>query len=261
MTREELINHPGLSFSSLKLLRSNIQEFYQYKILGQEIERNETDAMRLGSLIDCFLLEPEVYGQKYMHVSEVIAMPRGSNQTLFCDLVAVGNDLADAYRMAYVTKNKSENRILAEAQDLYSSLRDYIELEKKRQGRQLVDPKTQETLTAILTKINSNPTIARFFPVNDRAQYQVPVAGELTIDDRDVEMKGLIDIVFPEEDFTRIIDLKSTSRSMDQSIWQIISRSYHEQLWIYSQLWQKEHPDVEVRTSIIFVQTVSPWNV
>jgi len=51
-------NSPALSNSTLKLLIHNPLEF-KFKMLGYEVDKEESKALKIGSALDCLLTSPE----------------------------------------------------------------------------------------------------------------------------------------------------------------------------------------------------------
>lgn len=56
---------PGLSSSAVKCFVNQSPRHYQYYYLQQMQERKETDAMLLGTLVHCLVLEPDTFETRY----------------------------------------------------------------------------------------------------------------------------------------------------------------------------------------------------
>lgn len=59
-----------LSYSSLKLFIENRKKFYKQEILGETIEKDETESMLMGNLVDVLLTDDDNWDH-YFHVSSV----------------------------------------------------------------------------------------------------------------------------------------------------------------------------------------------
>jgi hypothetical protein len=87
--------------------------------------------LELGTKLHMYLLEPEEFKKNYIYLE--FTKPRGKQQQEFCEYVANSNlkDTNDkivlAYKHAYASKGKSEDKIKEEASKLFVSLTSYIE--------------------------------------------------------------------------------------------------------------------------------------
>ena len=61
---------PGLSSTALKCFANQSPRHYQYHFLGDPQPRTPSDAMVLGSLVHCMVLEPDKVKDRYLHDSE-----------------------------------------------------------------------------------------------------------------------------------------------------------------------------------------------
>lgn len=88
----------------------------------------ETDAMLLGSLLDCMITEPEMVRERYLEMPEFSFLPTTPKQKAFVAAVMGGDDLIKAHADNYA--NSSERS----AQDLYDSLEPYMAFLKLTAG-------------------------------------------------------------------------------------------------------------------------------
>jgi hypothetical protein len=93
-------------------------------------EEDGTAAMKRGTMIHMYLLQPEEFAETYEQLD--ITEPKSVNQKKFCELVAnsveIEPDLAllNAYKGAYSTVGQSDDLMLSKAKEMASTLKSYI---------------------------------------------------------------------------------------------------------------------------------------
>lgn len=119
-----------------RISNSNIGWFIKYgpaylhKMLTNPPEEDGTAAMKRGTMIHMYLLQPEEFVETYEQLD--ITEPKSVNQKKFCELVAnsveLEPDLAllNAYKGAYSTIGQSDDLMLSKAKEMASTLKSYI---------------------------------------------------------------------------------------------------------------------------------------
>lgn len=119
-----------------RISNSNIGWFIKYgpaylhKMLTNPPEEDGTSAMKRGTMIHMYLLQPEEFVETYEQLD--ITEPKSVNQKKFCELVAnsveLEPDLAllNAYKGAYSTVGQSDDLMLSKAKEMASTLKSYI---------------------------------------------------------------------------------------------------------------------------------------
>lgn len=119
-----------------RISNSNIGWFIKYgpaylhKMLTNPPEEDGTAAMKRGTMIHMYLLQPEEFVETYEQLD--ITEPKSVNQKKFCELVAnsveLEPDLAllNAYKGAYSTVGQSDDLMLSKAKEMASALKSYI---------------------------------------------------------------------------------------------------------------------------------------
>lgn len=119
-----------------RISNSNIGWFIKYgpaylhKMLTNPPEEDGTAAMKRGTMIHMYLLQPEEFVETYEQLD--ITEPKSVNQKKFCELVAnsveLEPDLAllNAYKSAYSTVGQSDDLMLSKAKEMASTLKSYI---------------------------------------------------------------------------------------------------------------------------------------
>ena len=119
-----------------RISNSNIGWFIKYgpaylhKMLTNPPEEDGTAAMKRGTMIHMYLLQPTEFVKTYEQLD--MTEPKSVNQKKFCELVAnsveIEPDLAllNAYKGAYSTVGQSEDLMLSKAKEIASMLKSYI---------------------------------------------------------------------------------------------------------------------------------------
>lgn len=119
-----------------RISNSNIGWFIKYgpaylhKMLTHPPEEDGTAAMKRGTMIHMYLLQPEEFVETYEQLD--ITEPKSVNQKKFCELVAnsveIEPDLAllNAYKGAYSTVGQSDDLMLSKAKEMASTFKSYI---------------------------------------------------------------------------------------------------------------------------------------
>lgn len=94
------------------------------------VEKNTATYLEKGTMIHMYILEPEKFWDEYQLLE--FQTPNNKYQVAFAEAYINSNEimphkrLIEAYTASYSTKNKTENKILADAEALRDQLADYI---------------------------------------------------------------------------------------------------------------------------------------
>ena len=126
---------------------------YFYKMLKGEIEGDKGPQLERGTMIHSFILTPEEFQKDYVVWDK--SRPSSTQQEKFCQALASSLEIEpnrailDAYKQAYSTAGKSEDKMLSEGLKIASTLKDYIDFLKSDDKRIMIsnwDYKMLETI-------------------------------------------------------------------------------------------------------------------
>lgn len=107
---------------------------YLHKMLTSHPEEQSTAAMRKGTMIHMYLLQPEEFTETYEQKEFV--EPKSVQQKKFCESlintveIEPNRALLSAYKDAYSTTGQSEDLMLSKAKEMASTFKSYIEYNK-----------------------------------------------------------------------------------------------------------------------------------
>ena len=133
--------------------------YFHKKMLG-EIEDEKTSAMDRGTMIHSFLLTPGEFQKDYVVWDK--SRPTSAQQEKFCQALASSTEIEpnrailDAFKQAYSTAGKSEDKMLSEGLKIASTLKDYIDFLKANDGRIMITPWDVKMLEKIKHNILSH---------------------------------------------------------------------------------------------------------
>lgn len=133
---------------------------YFYKMLKGEIEGEKSTAMDRGSMIHEYILQSEEFQNDYVVWNK--SRPTSAQQEKFCQALASSLEIEpnrailSAYKEAYSTAGKSEDKMLSEGLKIASTLKDYIDFLKANDGRIIITPWDVKILEKIKHNIQSH---------------------------------------------------------------------------------------------------------
>ena len=133
---------------------------YFYKMLKGEIEGEKSTALERGTMIHSYILTPEEFQKDYVVWDK--SRPSSAQQEKFCQALASSLELEpnrailDAYKQAYSTAGKSEDKMLSEGLKIASTLKDYIDFLKANDGRIMISHWDYQMLEKIKHNIQSH---------------------------------------------------------------------------------------------------------
>ena len=193
---------------------------YFKKLLNKEIEQEDYKYYELGTQIHMFPLEPDEFDKNYIHLD--YDTPKTEQQKTFCKRVSIKNhqkkDITNIYKDIYSTKNKSDEKILKEAEELKEKFKTYFQyLRATINEKQIISTSQQQLLTDIKTEVLKHDAAAKLLglikdPLSDEeahSEYKI----EFKDINTDLNCKALIDRIIIDKKKKEIIliDIKSTS--------------------------------------------------
>ena len=148
---------------------------YFYKMLKGEIEGEKSTALERGTMIHSYILTPEEFQKDYVVWNK--SRPFSAQQEKFCQALASSLEIEpnrailSAYKEAYSTAGKSEDKMLSEGLKIASTLKDYIDFLKSNDGRIMISPWDYKMLEKIKQNIINHKLAANIiWPTNSRVR-------------------------------------------------------------------------------------------
>ena len=129
-------------------------------MLKGEIAGEKTSALERGTMIHSYILTPEEFQRDYVVWNK--SRPSSAQQEKFCQALASSLEIEpnrailSAYKEAYSTAGKSEDKMLSEGLKIASTLKDYIDFLKANDGRIMISPWDVKMLEKIKQNIQSH---------------------------------------------------------------------------------------------------------
>lgn len=133
---------------------------FLHKMLTEDVPEDKNPVLERGTMIHEYLLQPEEFQKDYVIWDK--AKPFTVQQKKFCqelaNTVEIEPDKAiiNAYKEAYSTAGKSEDKILSEGLKIASTLKEYIDFLKSRDERLMITPSEYKMLEKIKQNVKSH---------------------------------------------------------------------------------------------------------
>ena len=133
---------------------------YLHKMLTDPPPEEKNSVLERGTLIHMYLLQPEEFLKTYVVWDK--SRPFSAQQEKFCQALAntieIEPDKAvlSAYKEAYSTAGKSDDKMLSEGLKIASTLKDYIDFLKENSGRIMISPWDYQMLKKIRNGIEAH---------------------------------------------------------------------------------------------------------
>ena len=149
-----------------RISNSNIGWFLQkgpaflHKMLTDPPPEDKNPVLERGTLIHMYLLQPEEFRNTYVVWDK--SRPTSAQQEKFCQALAStleiepNRAILSAYKEAYSTAGKSEDKMLSEGLKIASTLKDYIDFLKANDGRTMISPYEYQMLEKIKQNVQSH---------------------------------------------------------------------------------------------------------
>jgi len=200
---------------------------YLHKMLTDPPPEEKNPVLERGSLIHMYLLQPEEFLKTYVVWDK--SRPFSAQQEKFCQALAntveiePNRAILSAYKEAYSTAGKSEDKMLSEGLKIASTLKEYIDYLKDPERKQMISPSEYQMLKKIRNNveahklawkiINTRGTVYESIDSNKRVEWG---AHEFHInwECRGVRCKSLLDGLTLDFENKKVIiyDLKTTAK-------------------------------------------------
>lgn len=186
---------------------------YLHKMLTSHPEEQSTAAMRKGTMIHMYLLQPEEFTETYEQKEFV--EPKSVQQKKFCESlintveIEPNRALLSAYKDAYSTTNQSEDLMLSKAKEMASTFKSYIEYNKDSCHKVKISRYDVAMLENIRDKVEEHKLAKELLnPKEGETHHEFHINWEL----EDVKCKSLLDSIHfnHETKICTIVDLKTT---------------------------------------------------
>ena len=197
-----------------RISNSNIGWFLQkgpaflHKMLTDPPPEEKNAVLERGSMIHMYILQPEEFQKTYVVWDK--SRPTSAQQEKFCQALASSLEIEpnrailDAYKQAYSTAGKSEDKMLSEGLKIASTLKDYIDFLKSGDQRIMIYPSDAIMLKKIKDNIQSHKLADKIiWPIGKNSPYGMPVACKSLLDGLTLDFKNKKVIIY---------DLKTTQK-------------------------------------------------
>ena len=159
------INVPYYSDLS-RISNSNIGWFlnkgpaFLHKMLTDPPPEEKNPVLERGTMIHEYILQPEEFQKDYVIWDK--SRPSSAQQEKFCQALAFSTEIEpnravlSAYKEAYSTAGKSDDKMLSEGLKIASTLKDYIDFLESNDQRIMISPWDYQMLKKIRNNINSH---------------------------------------------------------------------------------------------------------
>ena len=149
---------------------------YLHKMLTNPPPEEKNYVLERGTLIHMYLLQPEEFRNTYVVWDK--SRPTSAQQEKFCQALAStleiepNRAILSAYKEAYSTAGKSEDKMLSEGLKIASTLKDYIDFLKANDGRTMISPYEYQMLEKIRNNIEAHKLAKKLlWPVEQMKNY------------------------------------------------------------------------------------------
>ena len=133
---------------------------FLHKMLTDPPPEEKNPVLERGTMIHMYILQPEEFQKTYVVWDK--SRPTSAQQEKFCQELAntveiePNRAILSAYKEAYSTAGKSEDKMLSEGLKIASTLKDYIDFLKENDGRIMISPWDAQMLEKIRQNIKSH---------------------------------------------------------------------------------------------------------
>ena len=133
---------------------------YLHKMLTDPPPEEKNPVLERGTMIHEYILQPEEFQKDYVVWDK--SRPSSVQQEKFCQALASSLEIEpnrailDAFKQAYSTAGRSEDKMLSEGLKIASTLKDYIDFLKANDGRTMITPYEYRMLEKIKHNIQSH---------------------------------------------------------------------------------------------------------
>lgn len=165
-----------------RISNSNIGWFLQkgpaflHKMLTDPPPEEKNSVLERGTMIHEYLLQPEEFQKDYVVWDK--SRPFSAQQEKFCQALAntleiePNKAILSAYKEAYSTAGKSDDKMLSEGSKIASTLKDYIDFLKLNDGRIMISPSDAKMLDKIKQNVKNHKLAKHLlYPIEQMERY------------------------------------------------------------------------------------------
>lgn len=151
---------------------------FLHKMLTEDVPEEKNPVLERGTMIHEYLLQPEEFQKDYVVWDK--SRPSSIQQEKFCQELASSVEIEpdrailSAYKEAYSTRGKTDETMLSEGLKIASTLKEYIDFLKQRDGRLIITPSEYQMLKKIKYNILSHKLASKLlWPIEGFKTYGV----------------------------------------------------------------------------------------
>ena len=133
---------------------------FLHKMLTEDVQEEKNSVLERGTMIHEYILQPEEFQKDYVVWDK--SRPSSPQQEKFCQALAFSTEIEpnrailSAFKDAYSTAGRSDDKMLSEGLKIASTLKDYIDFLKENDGRIMISPWDVKMLEKIKQNIQSH---------------------------------------------------------------------------------------------------------
>lgn len=194
---------------------------YLHKMLTEDVPEEKNPVLEKGTMIHEYILQPEEFQKDYVVWDK--SRPSSSQQEKFCQELASSVEIEpdkavlSAFKAAYSTAGRSDDKMLSEGLKIASTLKDYINFLKSNDDRKMISRWDVKMLEKIEQNIKSHKW-ANVLIGSSTALYDVynefHINWEITTKKYNIKCKSLLDGLILDKHNKNVViyDLKTTQK-------------------------------------------------
>ena len=194
---------------------------FLHKMLTEDVPEEKNPVLERGTMIHEYILQPEEFQKDYVVWDK--PKPSSPQQEKFCRELANTTEIEpnrailSAFKEAYSTAGKSDDKMLSEGLKIASTLKDYIDFLKANDGRTMITPWDAKMLEKIKYNIQSHKLARKIIWPKTDQQFQLDAEHEFHINWSwcgSINCKSLLDGLTLDYETKKvtIYDLKTTQK-------------------------------------------------
>lgn len=239
------------SYSGLNKLLYSPSIFYNHYVLNQREERLDAHLIE-GKLLHCLLLDEGSFDSQFVLASG--SLPTGSTKTVVDKIYrsAIEQKRTDeslgSFEEEIIESLKEINlhqKLKTDAQRIEKILTDdaisYFQFLKNRAGKDIIDEETYNKMRESVNVIKSNSMAMYTLEGIDAMSITSEVPLQVELHDRPFGLKGILDRIVVDSSGPRIVDLKTTSKTISEFRDTVEYYNYWMQAAIYHRIACEEY--------------------
>ena len=149
---------------------------YLHKMLTEDVPEEKNPVLERGTMIHEYILQPEEFQKDYVVWNK--SRPSSAQQEKFCQALASSIEIEpnkailSAYKEAYSTAGKSEDKMLSEGLKIASTLKDYIDFLKDPNRKKMITFSDWQMLQKIKYNISHHKLASKLlWPYGFKGKY------------------------------------------------------------------------------------------